>query len=361
MAEEGLVDYWALGEGENTLEAFLTGKSAPGLNHINDQTDAWAPQLDNLDDLPIPSYKRMDLSKYQLSYAGDISITGSRGCVRRCTFCDVGVIWKKFRFRSSESIIKEIEKHYLDTGVKRFFFTDSLINGSLKTFMGLLTGIVELKQKYPDLHDINYYGQFIVRPKKFHPESMYALMAESGYRHVQTGIESGSQRVRRDLGKDFSNEDVDYHMEMCHKYRLQTNLLMIIGYPTETREDFNQTLDMVRRYHKYLIDNTLIGMPCAMPFVMFKNTPAWHMAESMGIARLEDTYYDYAWVSDKNPELTVRERYLRYVEFYKLLMELRYPESLDLEVELSVFIEKIKKLRSEAIARQKTIKILPSK
>lgn len=358
MARKGLVDYWALGEGEKTVEAFLLGKQELGLNYVKQDTDNWAPQLDNLDKLPAPSYKRINVAKYKIyAHGGDISVTGSRGCVRRCSFCDVGVMWKKFRFRSADSIVKEIEQHYLDTGIKKFYFTDSLINGSLKTFIGILEGIVALKEKYPDLYDINYYGQFIIRPKKFHPESMYALMAASGYRHVQTGVESGSDSVRKHMGKDFTNEDVDYHMEMCNKYSLQNSILMMVGYPTETLEDFEQTLEMVRKYQKYIINDIIVDMSSQLPFTIFKYTPAWHMAQEMGIEKL-DHYYDYTWISKNNPQLTVKERYRRYLEFHKLVVSLKYAECLDMEIELKSLIDNAKHLANEAKLRSKKIPIL---
>jgi hypothetical protein len=49
------------------------------------------------------------------------------------------------------------------------------------------------------------------------------------------------EHVRKGLGKNFSNKDIDYHLEMARIYHVPLWLLLIIGYPTETKEDFAYT------------------------------------------------------------------------------------------------------------------------
>ena len=93
-----------------------------------------------------------------------VYIAASRGCVRKCSFCNVPDLWPKFRMRSPESIVAEI-KHNADQGAKVFQFTDSLINGDLKKWRKINYALAELREdkKYQDLR---YLGQFICRPRK---------------------------------------------------------------------------------------------------------------------------------------------------------------------------------------------------
>ena len=63
-----------------------------------------------------------------------IYITGSKGCVRDCTFCDVAALWPKFRYRKAENLVQEIKEQFYNYGITTFDFTDSLINGSVSNF-----------------------------------------------------------------------------------------------------------------------------------------------------------------------------------------------------------------------------------
>ena len=121
-----LCDYVIFGEGEVALDHLLKGDdSYPGINKNNFH------QVTNLDTLDFPDYKGIDWSNY---VDPRLMITGSRGCVRKCTFCDVGLTWPKFRYRSAENIVEEIKKNFYETGITQFEFTDSLINGSTSNF-----------------------------------------------------------------------------------------------------------------------------------------------------------------------------------------------------------------------------------
>jgi radical SAM superfamily enzyme YgiQ (UPF0313 family) len=335
LMDQGLLDYYVLGEGDYIFEAFLKGQHELGLNVKGAKWENWVPQIDNLDGLTFPSYKKVKFREY-ISSANDTgtpiaSITGSRGCVRRCTFCDVGNIWKKFRFRSGDNISQELLHHYQQTGILTYHFTDSLINGSLKQFIDLLKNIIQLQEQYPEFKQLKFSGQFIVRPIKHHPEYLYELMQQAGCHRLEVGIESGSDRVREHMGKKFSNEDIDYHYAMCSKYKITNSLLMFTGYPTETLEDHHDTLNMLRRYQKYLIDETITMLVLSEPMVYLRNTPLAEtgMQEELGIHLFNNEYGNTLWTSDTNPGLTNHEKYRRFLETNRLSVELGYPRSFD--------------------------------
>jgi radical SAM superfamily enzyme YgiQ (UPF0313 family) len=337
LADSNLLDYYVLGEGDKAFADFLKNEISLGINSKDDQYETWVPQIDDLDSLVLPTYKKLGIGNYQ-SFLSDnatqITITGSRGCVRRCTFCDVGNIWKKFRFRSSASIVAEIVKHYEEVGCLNYFFSDSLINGSLKQFIGVLESLIKLQDVLPEFKNLRYSGQFIIRPKAQHPEYLYELMQQSGCDHLEIGIESGSERVRKHMGKNFSNADIDYHLEMCNKYSIKNHLLMFTAYPTETIEDHNDTIEFFRKNQKYLINDTIIGTNLNSPVVIYKNTPLDKMRKDLGIT-VDDMQYENVsnWISATNPELTLKERWRRYLELIKLTSKLRYKRAtLDLNL-----------------------------
>lgn len=325
--EQNLVDYYVLGEGEYVLDRFFKGHNELGLNSNLSVGESWAPQIDNLDKCVFPTYREINFSNYTpgININPTISITGSRGCVRRCSFCDVGHIWKKFRYRSAENIVQEIKQHFEETGIKQFVFTDSLINGSLKQFVDLNDKLIDLKAKTKQLEDLAFSGQFIIRPKSQHHEYLYQKMSAAGCNNIQIGIESGSNRVREHIGKKFSNQDIDYHLEMCSKYKIKNTLLMMTAYPTETLEDHNDNIQMFKRYQKYLLDDTVIGVTLAHPYVLLKNTPMDLMKHELGIHN--ENYATHFFDISSNPTLTLKERFRRYLELKILLLDLKYPGS----------------------------------
>lgn len=340
LLEKNLTDYYIIGEGDWAFNDFLNGRrDFPGLNHKNAIEETWVPQLDSLVNLILPTYKKIKLNDYGIILVTNqtktktkksptINITGSRGCVRRCTFCDIGAIWKKFRFRPAEDLVLEIKKHHDETNCINYYFNDSLINGSLKQFKEFMGLLLELKEKSEDFKKITYAGQFIIRPKEQHSEKMYELMSQSGCEMIQVGIESGSEKVRLHMGKKFSNEDIDYHFEMCSKYNIKNFLYMFMGYPTETLEDFNETLEFFYKNQKYLIDNTIIGTNVNYPMTIFKDTPIYEMTEELGIETNNVKYDNISnWTIASNPDLTVKERYRRLIKMGQVALDLMYPIS----------------------------------
>jgi radical SAM superfamily enzyme len=94
-------------------------------------------------------------------------------------------------------------------------------------------------------------------------EEDFKLMSESGFYRLKIGVESGSEQVRNHIGKTETEEEIFYTFEMCRKYKLKVNLLIIVGYPTETIKDFEQTMDLLEKLSKQgyqdVIDRTVVN------------------------------------------------------------------------------------------------------
>jgi radical SAM superfamily enzyme YgiQ (UPF0313 family) len=147
-------------------------------------------------------------------------------------------------------------------GSSRFLFTDSLLNGSIKVLKDLCQTLIEYKNT-KQMKPVKWQGQFIARSRKDMPEEVFKLMKEAGCFFVSIGVESGSEKVRDDMKKMFNDEDLRYTFEMCAKYEIQMAWLMIVGYPTETEEEFQKTLELLDKYNwineKKLIRSVALG------------------------------------------------------------------------------------------------------
>jgi hypothetical protein len=311
MRELGYVDYFVVGEGEDTIIKILNNQSGPGINNSD------SSQIDDLDELPIPDYSIYNLDEYDYLIPGnkEVFITGSRGCVRKCTYCDVERYWPKYRYRSGESIAREIIHNYETLGVTKFYFTDSLVNGSIKAFDDMCNKLANYKFD----EKISWSGQFIFREKRSIPKDHYQMIAESGADILFVGIETGSDKIRYEMGKKFTNEDIDYQLAECSKYGVKVNFLMLTGYITETLDDHKDTLDIFKRWQKYVADGTIMGVDLGHPLAILTGTPLERMIDSHGIVFMADDNQEplpVLWQSTINPELTVRERIKRTTEVH---------------------------------------------
>lgn len=273
-------DAWIVGDAEESIVALLKGDmDHPGIN--NNTTN----QLDDLDSVLVPNYDDIDFSLYEQSHYSTAYVTASRGCVRDCTFCDVATMWPRYRFRSSDNVVKEIINNRQRYGIRDFYFTDSLINGGVKNFRNLCRSLIEYRRNSGDT-DWICGSQFICRSRtQFTPDD-YDLMKEAGFDWVAIGVESASESVRNHMRKGFNNDDMLYTFDQCKRVGINMTLMFIVGYPTESLEDFRETLDLIR----WLADNGYFKQPrpaiSTVNFfeqTLFPSTPLYAMHESIGI------------------------------------------------------------------------------
>jgi radical SAM superfamily enzyme YgiQ (UPF0313 family) len=299
LISHGLADFYIKSEGERALIELLKGNlDYPGIN-----SDTFE-QINDLDTLPIPDYSDYDLNLYSPKI---LPITSSRGCVRSCSFCDIHDHWK-YEYRSGKRVAEEMISLYERYNINEFFFTDSLVNGSLREF----SEFCRIMAEYNVQGKIKWGGQYIVRSERFLSEKYWYDLASSGAHHLAIGVETGSDEVRTHMNKKFTNADLDYTMNMLDKFNITCVFLMIVGYPTETEKDFQDTLDMFDRY-QHLANRIIINVEFGSTLGILPNTPLFNNAKEYNI---ELDKYENNWVAHNNPSLTVSER-LRRVQYAK--------------------------------------------
>jgi radical SAM superfamily enzyme YgiQ (UPF0313 family) len=319
VLEQGLANHCIFGEAEVSLDHLLKGDAIyPGID------DPHFEQVKDMNELDYPDYSGVDWQEY---HDPRILITGSRGCVRKCTFCDIGVTWPKFAYRSADKLVEEIKQSVYEHGITRFEFTDSLINGSVSNFNKFNEALANARAKDPVLEQVSYMGQFICRSKKVMPESTYELMHYAGCNQITTGIESFSERVRHHMKKKFSDSDIDYHLEACGRWHIPNVFLMIVGYPTETEKDHKAQIRALHRYKDYAKAGVIFMMRWGLTMHIYDGTPIADMSNELGIHSMggvdnKDAVYN--WVSATNPTNTLETRLRRRLEVYETSVELGY-------------------------------------
>lgn len=295
----------------------------------DDAEYAWAklldPSIDPFDNLAspyFPDYSMYDLQEYTKHGRVWIPVTGSRGCVRKCTFCEIPEHWK-FNQRDPSSIVAEIANILALVPDAHIHFTDSLINGSLPAFEKIVSGLAKLKQQYPKF---NWGGQFIIRNYKQSGKDYWQRIAESGGTMLEIGVETGSDILRETMGKNFTNEDLDYSLNYMAEFGIKCTLLLFVGYPTETLDDFNQTLAMLDRY-KSLAGNTIVAIQGGYNMHIQPGSPVYTASKQNTSIVLSN--YGSIWYNKDNPTLTYEERARRRVELSDVAQQLGYSMSYD--------------------------------
>lgn len=332
LLERELVAYIATGDGEIIFNHWLQEDfNVPGTN------DLPPVQIDDLESLPLPDFSKIKPSDYHSNGRPGIYVTASRGCVRSCKFCDVPWRWPKYRYRKGITVANELYYHYQQTGVTTFQFTDSVINGNLKEFLAMQTRLSDLRLQDAGF-DVRWLSQFNIRRKKDMPESLYAAMQSGGAELLICGVEHASWDVRQHMGKEFNNDDLDWHIKMCAKYGIKNIFLMFVGYPTETLQDHTENLEFLSRYQKYMLAGTIVmirwgytgsidhGSKLETKGDLVNIVPEWpglDLGHMQG--QDQDWLYGRNWVNLDNPDLTLRERLRRRLEVQEKSFELGWP------------------------------------
>jgi radical SAM superfamily enzyme YgiQ (UPF0313 family) len=331
LSNNNLITDYIMGEGEVSFLEYLKGNiNYPGINNQNQE------QINNLDNIPFPNYSKLLPSNYFPMTDYGVYITGSRGCVRKCTFCDVPWRWPKFKYRSGSNIAKEMFEHYKNYKVNIFQFTDSLINGNVREFNSMNESLSEFKQQDSNFNP-KYMGQFICRPKKYMTEDVYRKMKTGGCESLFVGIEHGSEQVRTHMKKEFTNSDIDHHFEQCGRFGITNVVLMFVGYPTETLKDHEENINFLYKYKKYAQAGIIsmirlgytgsldLGSPLAnnnTDLSLVKQKPNLDLSHLLD--QDQDWVYGRNWINLNNPDLTLEERIRRRLEMHKHAVNLGY-------------------------------------
>jgi radical SAM superfamily enzyme YgiQ (UPF0313 family) len=312
-----IVDSVIQGDGEKAIIDLLTGSK-------DDNVIANVDDI-NLETVPFVDFDDYELEKYNYINEPTIPITGSKGCVRKCTFCDIPVLWPKFKFRSGEHIAKEMIHLYKKHGVRKFYMSDSLVNGSMKAFTDFITVLAEHNQTSPEA-SIKWVGQYITRPvSNALDDQYYDLLKASGGEGLTIGVESGSDAVRAHMKKQFKTVDIDTELEQFDRRGIVCVLLFFSCYPTERWEDFLDTVNMFIRYQKYCASGTVYKLTLGTPYTHHPQTPLWNMQEEIGLESKKGS--DILWRLNKNKELTFVERVRRRLILQEVATALKLPMS----------------------------------
>lgn len=228
--------------------------------------------------------KEGDVIEFGNLYKRDSKITAwvniMYGCDKFCTYCIVPYTRGKQRSRKSEDILKEV-KELKEQGYKEI----TLLGQNVNAYGKDLDGEIEFSKLLEKVSDI---GIERIRFVTSHPwdftDKMIDVIAsrENIMPYIHLPLQSGSNKILKLMGRRYTKEE---YLELFNKIRNKVKNAsittdIIVAFPGETEEDFNDTLDVVNTC-KYDGAFTFIYSPR-------ENTPAAKMKNDLTEAEKED-------------------------------------------------------------------------
>ncbi len=207
------------------------------LNEKGMVVDIWEAARDIVEELP---------ARRKYPFKSGVNIM--YGCNNFCSYCIVPYVRGRERSRKPDEILREVQKLVAD-GVKEVMLLGQNVNSYGKTLDKPVTFAWLLRQvgQIEGLERIRFMTS---HPKDLSQELIEA-MRDGGKvcRHLHLPLQSGSSRILESMNRRYTKEQ---YLELASRIReaipqISLTTDIIVGYPGETEEDFQETLDVVRK------------------------------------------------------------------------------------------------------------------
>ena len=255
----GYVDYVVRAEGEITAVELLEGlehknnfdaSKVFGISWIDKESgriihNPNRPFIKDLNTIPFPMRKanwRYNNNKNNSNDAIEYPLITARGCPYICKFCDVNILaGKRFRTRTVENTVDEIEKIIKENGAERILIVDDIINFDNARLVGLFDEII--KRGLSIVRWVMGRSDHLVK----NPETA-EIMAEAGVKQMFLGIESPNERTLKAYkkGGKASSEVSLKAVNLLKDNDIETWGAFLLGEPSETVDDVRRTIQFAK-------------------------------------------------------------------------------------------------------------------
>jgi radical SAM superfamily enzyme YgiQ (UPF0313 family) len=189
------------------------------------------------------------------------TIMTSRGCPFSCSYCHIAEETEgsksgnigKFRIKSDERVKKELNILKNEIGVKQVFISDDSIFGMKRRAIRLLKSIIGIGLSFIDVNGINmvHLLKKSGKPGWLIPdEEVISLLAEVGFKDLVIPFESVNPRVQKKWNSNkvpLTRFDPVSLIKMIQKYKIKVGTNYMIGFPDETREEIETTINFGKK------------------------------------------------------------------------------------------------------------------
>lgn len=249
-----------------------------GIIIINDFGSA----VGDLDSIPFPALDLLPMSQYKSVMVKEpfVSMIISRGCPYRCDFCTQIYSGDGFRVRSAENVVDEIERAVTEYEAKELVLFDETfgVKRDIALHICLLMNERGIKVRWTARTRINILDR-----------ELLTAMRSAGCYALHLGIESGTDRILKEMNKGITVEEVRNGVALARSLGYRIHGYFMIGYPGETRDEIAATLRFSRKLKLDWASYTV-----AVPH---PRTPLCDKAVERGIIK-EDFWREYTYGKD---------------------------------------------------------------
>lgn len=252
-------DSAAIGEGDRTIIKLLDGLTdgqlpprdgapagIPGLlfrGHPESERACEPPFIDDLDELPLPAWDLIDVTKYYgltgfnffLKYPNYMSIMTTRGCPYRCAYCH-NVLGKVFRKRSVDHVMREVHALIKNYAIREFHIIDDSFNLDLDRAKAILDEMAKIRPRVAIAFPNG------VRSDRIDEEFLQKAKAAGTYK-INFAVETASPRLQKKIRKNLDLEKVREMIRVSDGLDIIGHGFFMLGFPTETEEEMRETIN----------------------------------------------------------------------------------------------------------------------
>lgn len=260
------IDVIVRGEGEIPMQKICSSLSGNGdLSKINGISfrrsgkvfSNAANEYMDLQSIPFPAYDILNIKRYYLHppfglYPPVISMETSRGCVFGCEFCCLS---KNYRTRRIEDVVDEMVYLKESYNINEIYFVDHTFTISQEYVKGLCRRIIDKRLKI--------HWTCKTRVDCVSSETL-RMMRAAGCYTISYGVESGSEKILRNINKGITPLDTENAIRLTRKHGIRSVAYMLVGSPGEDRDTIKESLDMIKKIKPdYVLYNALAPDPAS--------------------------------------------------------------------------------------------------
>ncbi|HIH61265.1 MAG TPA: B12-binding domain-containing radical SAM protein [Methanobacteriales archaeon] len=263
------LDTVVIGEGEETFielaekyekrgkEGLEEVKGIAYRNQSRIKVNEPRPFIQDLDSIPFPARHLVPFKEYETSKNGQAHIITSRGCTYSCRYCSSSLIMgRRFRARSPENVVDEIEELYDKYKIEEIGFIDDTFVLNKRRALAIADEIKERSL------DITWSTSSRVNTID---KQLLSNLKSAGLQSIYYGIESGSQRVLNLMNKKITLRQSEDAVKIAKDLGIEVMASFMFGYPGETPAEMDKTIDFSIKldpdYAQYSILTPFPGTP----------------------------------------------------------------------------------------------------
>jgi radical SAM superfamily enzyme YgiQ (UPF0313 family) len=238
----------------------------------------------------VEKYIHPDFYMKKSSRSLDVGQT-SRGCPFQCGFCCSATLrkrkWRAMSVEKSLQLILEPVRRFKLNGI---WIRDDEFYISSKRTTAICEGFIRCGLKF------NWYtsGTRVDTFNRFNDDEI-GLIKKSGAHTLKYGAESGCNRILKLINKGITKEDTIKANLRAKKHGIRPVFAIMIGFPTETFDEINQTVDLMIRLKQ---DNTEAQFETIAPYTALPGTPMYPLSLQMGLRPPTNLMGWHTWVID---------------------------------------------------------------